>query len=157
MEDELKELKQKYNLVSRKYELPEFDELAEDFDIEKIAEKETSFLLREVRRAINEKIVAYLHLFETFMNPSSAPMFIFSILKNIREEEREKIKEIYQSLAKLQIKVMQLDTIYSEENEAEFIKEAFNNWQIQKKQAHDILEKLDKFESNKEDKRGYFG
>ena len=74
------DLKKAYLDLQQDHTLPEFTKLAEDFDIEKIQDKETSFLLREIRRAINEKITAYIHLFENLINPNAPPMFIFSIL-----------------------------------------------------------------------------
>ena len=108
MEDEDFNLIADYDKLKQKYKLPEFDKLAEDFDIEKITEKESSFLIREIRRAINEKLSAYMHLFETFLNPTATPMFVFSILRGINEDDKGKIKDIYKTLSKLQIKVMKL-------------------------------------------------
>jgi hypothetical protein len=71
--------------------------LSEDFDIEKVLEKE-GFLLRNIRRAISEKIVAYLHFFETLINPSSPPMFVFSFLKNLNEKDKQGIKDCYKKI-----------------------------------------------------------
>ena len=76
---DIQEIEKEYNPLKEKYNLPEFKKLAEDFDIEKVVEKETSFLLREIRRAIAEKISAYLHLFETLVNPASPPVFVFNL------------------------------------------------------------------------------
>ena len=46
----LEELKKKYEKLQKQYSLPSFEKLNEEFDIEKIAENETDFLLREVRK-----------------------------------------------------------------------------------------------------------
>jgi len=114
-----------YERLKEKFKLPKFQEFAEDFDIEKIAEKETMFLLREIRRTMNEKLSAYLHLFETLINPSAPPMFIFSVLKKTNGDNKESIKEVYKRISRLQLKVMKLDTLYDEVKEAAFIKVAF--------------------------------
>lgn len=154
-------LRRDYDSLKTKYSLPDFEELIIEFDIEKIAEKEkeSSLVLREVRRGINEKISAYMHLFETFMNPSSGPVFVFSMLKNIADSDKKKIKEIYQRLAKIEIGVFKLDTIYSEENEAKFIKSIAGEWAALKKEIYTLIEKLDEEFSIVEDKvsKGYFG
>ena len=147
-----------YDALKENYNLPEFEILAQDFDIEKIADKETSFLAREIRRSINEKITAYIHLFETLINPSSPPMFVFKILKNTSSEEKESIQEFYKELSKTQIKTMKLDTIYSEKAEANFIKETFKIWQEIKPKINKLFES---FETNFENgdistKRSYF-
>lgn len=156
---DLKSIKKEYKELGIKYKLPEFEALAEDFDIEKILEKETSFLLREIRRAISDKSNAYLHLFETLINPTSPPVFIFSILKNVGEKDQKSMREVYKKLAKAQIQIMKLDTIYSEENEAEFIKNFFDEWQELKTKICDLVNDFEKKleGSNNSKKRGYLG
>jgi hypothetical protein len=157
--DPSKEIRQDYNGLESRYTLPSFEQLAEDFDIEKIFEKPSSFLLREIRRAISEKLTAYHHLFETLINPSSPPMFVFSVLKNTDEEDKKLLKEVYKKLSRAQISAMKLDTIYREQAEADFIKASFTTWQELKVKIHALMEKFDEeFEKeNSSDKRGYFG
>ena len=148
-----------YKELKEKYSLPDYEKLSEDFDIEKIPDKESSYPMREIRRIINEKISAYLHLFETLINPSSPPMFVFSILRNVSQEEKDTIKSVYQKLSKIQIEIMKLDTIYSKEKEAEFIKTTFKEWQDLKPTIYKVVETFEKtFEKEDTSKeRGYFG
>jgi len=155
----LEELKQDYEKLQEKYHLPEFQELAEDFDIEKAQERKTSFLLREIRIIMNDKLTSYAQLFENLINPSSSSILIFTILKVTDEKDKEQIKEIYKKLSKIQIKIITLDTIYNEENEADFIKQVFAQWQVIKKDINNLLEKFEKnFDlNNTPAKRGYFG
>ena len=159
MENEEFDFELVYNELKRQHDLPEFKKLAEDFDIEKISEKEPLFLMREIRRTINEKLSAYVHLFETLINPSAPPMFIFSALRGIKENEKGKLKEIYKKLSKLQIWVMKLDTIYSEQEEIKFVRDSFSEWQDLKKGIYEIIEKFDSnLEKDEVSKsRGYFG
>ncbi len=158
MENEEFDFESAYNELKEKHNLPDFKRLAEEFDIEKITDKESILLIREIRRTINEKLSAYMHLFETLINPSAPPMFIFSALRGINGEDKEKIKEIYQKISKLQIEVMKLDTIYSEEGEVAFVKKSFDQWQELKKEVYSVIEKFDE-NVEKEDnlkKRSYF-
>lgn len=155
--DSLEEFQKSYEDLKEKYGLPNFDSLAEDFDIEKVAEKNSNFLLREIRRAISEKITVYLHLFETFSNPSNAPMYIFSLLKSI--SDKEDISRIYKRLAYYNLKNFKLDVLYSENREADFINEISKEWPDLKKDMGDVAEifeeKFDKDINIK--KQGYFG
>ena len=156
---DLNQLREDYIVLTKKYKLPEFEQLAEDFDIEKASEKETLFILRSIRRAINEKISGYLHLFETLMNPTSAPMLILLMLKNSDEQSRKEIEETYKKIAKIEIISIKLDTIYSEKKEAEYISYVYTEWQKMKQPLYDLIEKC---ESNfdisiKSDKKAYFG
>jgi hypothetical protein len=152
------ELEEHYNELKKQHSLPDFVALSQDFDIEKIAEKETLFLAREVRRTINEKITAYLHLFETLINPNSPPMFIFKVLKNISSADKQKIQDLYKIMSKTQIKTMQLDTIYSEKEEIKFINETFKLWQEIKPEIHTLFESFEtNFENgNTSKERSYF-
>jgi hypothetical protein len=156
---QIKQIKQEYEQLKQKYNLPEFSQLAEDFDIEKTLDKQTSFLLREIRRMVSEKLSAYIHLLETFLNPATPPMFIFTILKNSNEQEKEIMKEIYKKLAKLQLKAVKLDTIYNEKNEADFIIKANQEWSEIKQKSYNLFEQFEnRFEENNNSKnRGYFG
>ena len=159
MEDKDYNLGTAYNKLKQKYTLPEFNKLSEDFDIEKTIDKEPIFLVREIRRTINEKLSAYTHLFETLINPTATPMFIFTALRRIDENNKEKIKDVYKKLSKLQIKAIKLDTIYSEQAESRFINDSFNEWQDLKKIIYEVIERFDENieEDNSSRERGYFG
>ena len=157
--DDCEELEKQYAPLKEKYSLPTFLELSEEFDVEKLCEKSSSFILRDIRRAVFEKISAYLHFFETLSNPSSPPMFIFTILKNIEEKDKDRIKALYKEFSGIQIRVMKLDTVYNEKNEADFIASTFKDWQ---KKKHEILALIEKFDEkldkdNDSYSKGYFG
>jgi hypothetical protein len=159
MENDELNFEEIYNDLAQKYSLPEFKEIAEDFDIEKITDKESIFLIREVRRTMNEKISAYIHLFETLINPNSPPMFVFSILRNVSTSDKETIKKIYKALSRTQIEVMKLDTIYNDKDEAKFINETFIIWQELKPIVYKLIEGFESsFEEDDSDKnKSYFG
>ncbi len=158
MENDKFDFKAAYDELKQKHDLPKFEKLAEDFDIEKIADKESIFLIREIRRAINEKITAYLHLFETLINPNAPPMFVFSILRNSSDKNKNIVKEIYKMLSKIQIEAMKLDTIYKEDIEVKFVNETFSTWQELKLRIYKLIENFEaNFEENDTSQnRSYF-
>lgn len=157
--NDFEKLKKDYADVEKRLDLPSFDKMQEDFDIEKLSEKEGGFLVRDVRRVVAEKITGYLHFFETLLNPSSPPMFVFGFLKGLSESDKKEIKEIYKELARMQIRLIKLDTIYKEEEEADFIKKTFTKWQEIKKKISSLVEIFEKeFEkSTVEKEKSYFG
>jgi len=152
------DLEREYKLLRTKYSLPEFEEITQDFDVEKLYDKETLFLAREIRRTINEKITAYTHLFETLINPASPPMFVFQILKNVSTRDKEVMQYLYKTLSKIQLKTMKLDTTYSEKNEIDFINDTFEIWQNIKPKIYGLFESFEKnFENgNISKKQSYF-
>jgi hypothetical protein len=81
------------------------------------------------------------------------------VLKNIDEESKREIREIYKKFAKIQIISMKLDTIYNEKEEAHFILSVFREWSQMKSTIFNLFEKFDKdFDINNGSvSGGYFG
>ena len=158
-ESGIEELRGAYDGIRKKYDLPDFKILNEDFGIEKIADSETEVLIREVRKFIVDKLANYMRFIESILNPSNAPIFIFSIIKLLDAEDKKKLEEIYKEMMKSEVKFIELDLEFNEEKEADFIKDAYNFWQIVKKDLLKITGKIsgrwdEKAEVNS---KGYFG
>ena len=117
----LEELKKQYAVFKKKYDLPEFSELNEIFDIEEV-DIETEFFIRKIRRVMSEKIAGYLRFFEIILNPANAPMFAFKMIKKLEEKDKQNLAEIYEKLGNLEFELVKLDLEYSEEKEIEYIK-----------------------------------
>lgn len=158
-ESDLKKLKESYKKIQEKYNLPSFEILNEEFAIEKIAEVETDFLVREVTKTMAEKFSNYMHFVELILNPVSSPLFIFSIIKTLGEEEMKKFNEIYKELAKIEVRLIELDVDFSEEKEVIFIKEAYEIWKKIKKNFIEIIDKVKFNWDNKSENntKAYFG
>ena len=155
----LGELKKNYKKVQEKYDLPDFDSMNRDFQIEKIADCESDYLIREIRRCIGDKFSNYLRFVETILNPVNAPMFVFSVIKSIGTDEKSKLSETYKELAKLELTLVKLDVDFCEEREAEFIKDSYKKWQKIKKEILSVVEIMEKNWDNKfeANNKGYFG
>lgn len=152
-------LKKDYQGFQEKYNLPSFDKLNKDFQIEKAAEIETDYLLREIRKFIAEKFSDYLKFIESILHPINVPIFVFSFIRTLRVEEKNKLMEVYKELAKREIEIIELDIDFDEEKEAKFINESHKLWQSIKKDILDVLNRIknnwdNKFEVNN---KGYFG
>ena len=153
----LEEIKKEFQKYKVKYKLPEFTELNELFEIEEV-NQETEFFLRRIRRIVSEKIAGYLRFTETVLNPSGSPMFFFEITKRLENEDKKVLIDLQKILADLEIKNMSLDLHYSEEKEAEFIKESFKIFNDNVKSSlTKTIDKLAKPSEKKENKISYFG
>lgn len=157
----LEKLKEDYKKLEKKFSLPDFNRLNEEFHIEKISEIETDFLLREVRRYMAEKYLNYLKFVENLIHPTESSIFVFSVIKALGVEEKEELKRIYKSLVDIEINLIRLDLVYSEEKEIEFIKDSYSQWQNEKKELAKIVDVIKKnFGNNKQpiqNGKGYFG
>ena len=158
-EQKLEKLKKEYETLKKKYDIPDFKDLNEDFHIEKIAESETEILIREVRKFIGDKMMNYMRFIENLLNPVNVPMFIFSIIKLLDAEEKKALSEMYKELMKKEIQFIELDLEFNEEKEAEFVKNAYEFWQGIKKDMLKIIDKINKKWDNKFEgnNKGYFG
>ena len=155
----LEDLKKEYEVFRQKYNLPEFYELNKFFDIEEV-DIETDFLLRKIRRVITERISGYSRFADFVLNPSNAPMFFFKILKKLENKDKEILGNIYEILGKIEIDMLSLDLDYSENKEADFIKNVFKlfNEEIRIKFL-EVIAKMTNGENNnkKEGNVSYFG
>jgi len=133
----LEELKQDFEVIKKKHNLPEFSELNKQFDIEEL-QVETDFLLRKVRRTISEKINGYLRFVELILNPGSAPLFFFNLVKKLDSNQKDRLSKIYETLGDLETQSICLDIDYSEEKEAEFINKTYKMFVEELK--NDLLE-----------------
>lgn len=156
---DLTKLKESYKILQEKYDLPPFDKLNEDFQIEKAAETETDFILREVRRYLTDKFFNYLRFVESLLTPNNSPMFVFAITKTLGAGEKEKLAGLYKKIAKVDVELIELDLQYSEEKEARAIKEYYDIWQGIKKELLEIVKVIQKnWDVKTEDNgKGYFG
>ncbi|MDA3780888.1 MAG: hypothetical protein PF487_11825 [Bacteroidales bacterium] len=158
---DLETLKEAYAVLKKEYDLPDFDSLNEDFQLEKLQSEDTDFLIREVRRYIVEKFSSYLRLIETLLQPSNAQMFVFAMLKSINSDDNKMLQALYRKLAKKEIEVIALDLKHNVEAEAEFIKTAYELWQEVREELLVLIEKIkDNWSLNGEESsrdRAYFG
>jgi len=149
----LEVLKQRYSEIQAKHNLPSFDELNKEFGIEKTEIEKFGILIREIRKYVADKLLNYLKFIETILNPSNASMVIFSIIKTLGTEEKQKLTEVYKKLAKTELDLIELDISFNEEKEAEFIKKGHILW---KELSKDLMAIMTKVKENwdKESTRG---
>ncbi|MFH1711150.1 MAG: hypothetical protein ABH840_02455 [Nanoarchaeota archaeon] len=153
MAEKLENLKRDYGKLAMKYKLPDYKILNEEFDVEPLAERETETLLREIRKIIMDKIIAYLRFTEMLINPSNAPMFFFAILKGINSDDKKLLEEVYAKLGRLEVGVIVVDNDYSEQGEADFIKHVFSEWADIKKNMRIVAKALQSGWDKKREKR----
>lgn len=153
----LERLKKQYEPLKKKYSLPEFSKLNEEFEIEKIQEHETELLLREIRHSMSERIAAFLHFIELFLNPTAAPVFLLSAMKSISQADKQLIEKLYRELAVVELSSVALDVTYDEKREAAFIKDIFRMWQNVKPELETFSNLLIRLSPLTEKKNRYVG
>lgn len=153
---ELNEFKKKYSKYIEKYKLPKFDELNEDFEIDKL-EKDTDYLLRAIRKLMMEKIVNSVNFLEMLLNPVNTPRMYLPYIRTIGIEDKQIIDNLYNSLAKLTLISLELEIHFSENGEAELIKKTFSEWKALKPDFKRIIAGINNPKEVVRKERTYFG
>ncbi|MEK6888665.1 MAG: hypothetical protein AABW80_01010 [Nanoarchaeota archaeon] len=154
---ELNDLKKKYKEYEGKYKLPNFRDLNEGFEIEKI-DKESDYLLKIIRKVMMDRVINAIGFFEMLLNPVNAPRIYMPFIRNIEEIEKKEIERIYGIFADLSLEVLALEIGYDERAEAEMIKHIFDKWLLIKDDFKALLGrmKVPQKETVKREKN-YFG
>lgn len=155
--EKLERLKENYGKLMKQYKLPSFKELNEEFEIEKIADKETELLLRQIRRCMLEKISAVSRFFELMLNPTEANLMVLSLLKDISADTKKRMEKVYRELSYIELTAVELDLDYSEKNEAKFISDVSKDWKTLKAALKEISKQLDTKLYVKDKSGSYFG
>jgi hypothetical protein len=124
---DIEQLKISYELLKKKYALPDFKVMNDTFEIENI-DGYSELILKAIRKHMTEKIFYVLRSLEMFLNAQNAPLFIFNVIKQFSESEKELISELYQKTAGYEIEAFGLEAEYDEKKEAEFIKKFSQEW-----------------------------
>ncbi len=153
----LAELKKLYAGLEKKYELPSFEELNRNFEIEKIRRGQVN-LLKTIRKTMMEKIINSMGFMETLLNPMNAPRIYLVYMKSMSNEDRAEVEKIYSILGDLVLGSMGLEIDYDEKKEAEMIKKVVKDWESIKPGFRKIIENMQKPASASASKeKSYFG
>ena len=147
-EEELNEMKEAYQKLS--YELPSFEELEENFDIDKISDRNHKFLLLNIRRVMVEKFSSYSQLFEALLNQVSQSRLLLRILKKLDNEIKDKLREYCDKLLNYQYEAIKMELVWDEKKEANFVNKKFKEWN---KMKDEILELMNSIEFEVKDEK----
>jgi hypothetical protein len=139
----IKELKENYEKLAKKYSLPDFDDLNNNFEIGKI-NRDNGVLLRTIRKIIMEKVVSSLGFVEMLLNPVNAPRMYQPFIRTMDIEDKKGIDKIYLSLSDLSMGSLECEIDYNEKSEAELIKKIFAAWNEIKPEFRNIFAKIRK-------------
>lgn len=157
---EVKELKKQFESMEKKFKLPSFRELDDNFEIFKV-DRESDNLLRAVRKQMMEKIVNSLSFVEMLLNQVNAPRMYFTYMKTMSANDRKILEEIYKNFAELIVSSLQAEVIYHEKDEADLIREINKVWKENAANFSKILANIQKPNgdntNSQKKERNYFG
>ncbi|KHO46773.1 MAG: hypothetical protein QS98_C0001G0032 [archaeon GW2011_AR3] len=149
--------KKTYALLEKKYRLPDYSFLQQNFDIDMIEPERLT--LREVRRKMHEKIEWIAKVLESWLQPDTNLQNLYEV-GIFNEEDKKKVYLIYKELMSLHSSSLILEIQGNDELNAEFIRDFGDRWKILRTQVLKYFENVKigwNKESQIEEKLGYFG
>jgi len=149
-------IREKYSELKKKYNLPEFEELNEEFDIVKV-DSNSETMLRDIRKSMMAKFSSILQFTELALNPANASMFYMYLVKGLND--KEKLSELFNQLGSIEIMSYERDVEYDEKKEAEFIIGTFKKWKQMQPDVRKMILSLKENWNKKstEKSKSYFG
>jgi len=123
---EYEKFKNTYMEMQKKYDLPSYDELDEEFELlyfQRIIE--IKYPLRFVRRRIVDKLNPYVDFLQNILNPNPNSLISLEESKFFSKEEKEEIIALTKEIIVFERKSLMIDIKHDEKEDAEFIKESF--------------------------------
>ncbi len=137
----LKELKEEYEKLEKKYSLPKFEQLDEEFEVRAIELNKSGILIKAILRGITNK----LNLFMNYLEPviTVPPQNIHSLIevRNISEEDRSSIFEFYREISMLLHENLAVE-LKSEKEIAQQIIKVWRHWPKIKREEIIFLDKI---------------
>lgn len=149
-------IKDAYEKLRKKYDLPEFNKINSEFEISTIEHEE--FLLSNIRKKIKERLAFFIDALEPTVQPTEAIANIYE-LRQLSEDERNAAMEIYKKLMYWIRAATEMMACADERRDAEFIKELFRQWPEMKRELINVFSRLKEVWRTKEKSKvrdGYF-
>ena len=160
MKDDKFDIKEEYNKL--KHSLPKFEDLDQEFELSNsnIKDiKENKFLVRNIRRRINDKVIFYCRVIENLIYPNQSNFISMFELKSFTEKEKQDMSKLYRKLMLYERESLNLDINPDEKWDISYINNLWKNWREFKKDLIKISQKMkDSWNlEEKEEKDNYFG
>lgn len=154
---ELKDFKVEYAKLQKKYSLPSFNDLNNDFEIDKL-DKDTDFLLRDIRKKMLEKIVNSIGFLEMLVNPMNAPRMYIPYIKSMTSEDKDLIDKMYGVFADISLMSLELEIEDTEKKEVELINHMVKTWNSFRSDFYSLVVKMRKpIDNGAKKEKSYYG
>jgi len=131
-------IKEKYLELSEKYNLPSFEEMDNEFEISTI--EKDGFLLREIRRAIIDKIELYIKFLEELLSPETdvSSMYESSVFN---EGDRNELFEVYKKFMFFHRFSIEVSIDEGDDKTSNYLNQFFKEWNDLKRRFLIIVKK----------------
>ncbi len=150
-------MKEEYNKLKKSLKLPDFKKIDNEFELSDL--EETSFLLRDIRRKMIDKVDFYAKILEPIIQPETNIVCMFEC-KAFDDDEKLEIYDMFRKMMSLVRSSAELSLECDDKKEAEFISELSEEWDKLKPKLMEKISKMRKSWQKKIDikeTQEYFG
>ncbi len=121
----MKDVKEKYEALRKKYQLPVFEELIREFPVKL---DDPNMILHDIIEKICVDLSDHVQVLESviFVGSSNNPSTLYET--NMIKERKDKLFELYRDLMSIRWGAEKAKNIAKEDEMAEFIKNAYDEW-----------------------------
>jgi len=121
----LLKMKEAYETLKQKHDLPELNFMEEKFEISTL--DESPFLLRDIRRRMNDRIEFMIKVLDGVVQPDTVFTDMHEF-KSLNEEDKKTALQLYKRLMKMNRTAVVLAIKSTNEEEAAFIRTSSSSW-----------------------------
>ena len=152
------EIEQEYAKLSKKYKLPKFKGIDDEFEISNFDNER--FLIKNILRSISEKLEFYIEVIGSLVHPDGTSISSMYEIRFFSEDEKNDMYNLFKRLMKNNRNVIELVLKNDEKEQSDFLNEFFTDWRNIKKELIKHIGKMkDSWgkQSTIEEDIGYFG
>ncbi len=132
------DLEKEYNNLKKKYKLPDFEKLNNEFELTSYKDIDPRFLLRNIRKRIIDRVASIIRFLEDILHPSGQSIVLMNEVKFFDENKLNEINSLLKKFMLIARQSLVLDTDLNEEEDAGFIMVVLKEWPDLKKELKAI-------------------
>jgi len=152
------EIEKDYNKLCKKFKLPKFKEIDEEFEISIL--ENSNFLIKNILRKIAEKQEFYIEVIGNLVHPDASSISSMYEIRFFTDDEKNDMYNLFKSMMKSNRNILELILNNNESEQVKFLNDFFNDWINIKKDITIYITKMKESwgkESTIEEDLGYFG
>lgn len=139
----MKDLKERYLVLQKKYKLPSFEDLNNEFELLSLPPlEEIAKPLSFIRRRISDRIAWACNLLQTLLQPNLGSFITMYEAGLFDKTEKNTISQLLRDLMILERESLCIDMDGTEEQDAQYILSVMKVWPQHKKELRKISEKM---------------
>ena len=136
----MNEIEKEYAKLSKKFKLPKFKEIDNEFEISTL--ESPSFLMRDILRKIEDKLIFYIDVIGNLVHPDASSLSNMYEVRYFSDDEKDDIYNLFKKLMKVDRNIIEVVLKNDEKEQAAFLSKVFEDWMEIKKELLKYIVKM---------------